>query len=217
MPTIITRGLGYDTPTIIYRDVASELVGLVVPEDRIIGIVVVEESPIGAISSPPVPVFGVVVAETCVQGLIVGAQVVIGVVQEEGALMSLENNRIDMFIRDDRTLSLSVLRKRENGTQAPEDITGAKIWMTVKERTSDTDDQALIRKRNTAAGGSDSQIKIIDAPGGKAEIYLVPDDSTALNPGTYIYDVQITLASGKTYTITRDKITFKEDVTKTRS
>ncbi len=214
MPTIITRGLGYDTPTIIYRDIASELVGSVVAEERIVGVITVEESPVGKISSLSIPIFGLVIAETEVRGVVAESQLVIGVVQEEGSLMSLETNRVDMFIGDDRTLSLSVTRKRVDGTQGPEDITDAKIWMTVKERTSDTDANALIKKKNAAAGGSDAEIKIIDAAGGKAEIYLVPDDSDQLNPGTYIYDVQVILANGKTYTITRDKITFKEDVTK---
>ena len=40
MPTIITRGLGYDEPTIIYRDVSSFIVGKVVVEARLYGTVV---------------------------------------------------------------------------------------------------------------------------------------------------------------------------------
>jgi hypothetical protein len=38
-----------------------------------------------------------------------------------------------------------------------------------------------------------------------------------VNPGVYSYDIQVILANGKTYTITRDQIIFKEDVTKARS
>ena len=127
--------------------------------------------------------------------------------------MPLEVNAITMFIRDDRTLSVSVNRD----TGAPENLTNAKLWFTVKQRATDADAQALIQKKTANAGGSDAQAKVINGSTGKAEVYIVPADTLEMNPGTYIYDIQVTLANGKTYTITRDKITFKEDVTKALS
>ena len=93
----------------------------------------------------------------------------------------------------------------------------SKIWFTVKDRTSDEDSQAHIMKRNTAAGGSDSEILVTNPTGGAMEVYLVPADSVDMNPGTYQYDVQVILANGKTYTIVRSQITFKEDVTRAAS
>lgn len=212
MPTIITRGLGYDEPTIVYKDVASALVGSVVVEDRLIGVVTVEEPPRARVA-PSVSVFGTIIPQVAVFGQAVVQQRLLGVLKEEGPLMSLEVNKITMFIRDDRTLAVSV----NEDTGGPVNLTGAKLWFTVKARATDDDDHALIRKRNTAAGGGDDEIEVTDAAGGKAEIYIVPDDTLSFDPGTYLYDIQVQLANGKTYTITRDKITFKEDVTKTAS
>lgn len=210
MPTIITRGLGYDEPTIIYHDVASFLVGEVVVEARLYGTVIVEAPPVGRVATAPIPVFGTVVLLNELRGLVRTAQAIFGVLKEEGPLMPLEVNTITMYIRDDRTLSVSV----NTDAGAPVDLTDAKMWFTVKQRSTDPDDQALIQKRTANAGGSDAQVKVITPATGKAEIYIVPADTLSMNPGTYIYDIQVTLASGKTYTITRDKITFKEDVTK---
>lgn len=211
MPTIITRGLGYDEPSIIHHDVASFLVGKVVAEARLCGTVVVEAPPAGKVAVAPIPIFGTVTLSNELQGRVRAAQVIFGVLKEEGLLMPLEANTIVMYIRDDRTLSVSV----NTDTGDPVNLTDAKMWFTVKQRFADPDDKALIQKRTANAGGSDSQIKIITPATGKAEIYIIPEDTQLINPGTYVYDIQVMLANGKTYTITRDKITFKEDVTKT--
>jgi len=210
VPTIITRGLGYDEPTIIYHDVASFLVGEVVVEARLHGTVVVEAPPVGRVAVAPIPIFGKVTVLNELQGLVRTIQAIFGVLKEEGPLMPLEANNITMYIRDDRTLSVAA--DTEKG--APVDLTDAKLWFTVKQRATDLDADALIQKRTANAGGSDGEIKVITPATGKAEIYVVPADTVDMNPGTYIYDIQVTLANGKTYTITRDKITFKEDVTK---
>lgn len=210
MPTIITRGFGYDEPTIIHHDVVSFLVGEVVAEARLYGTVVIEAPPVGRVAAAPIPVFGTIALLNELQGLVRAAQAIFGVLREEGPLMPLEVNTIIMYVRDDRTLSVSV----NTDTGSPVDLTDAKMWFTVKQRFLDPDDKALIQKRTANAGGSDSQIKIVTPATGKAEIYIVPADTQSMNPGTYVYDIQVTLANGKTYTITRDKITFKEDVTK---
>lgn len=214
MPTIITRGLGYDEPTIIYKDIGSRIIGSVTVESRVLGTVTVfDDAPVGQVEVAPIAVFGSVEVESTITGVISASQVVIGYLVEEGPLMSSDANRIVMFLRDNRTLAITA--NYEDGSAA--DLTDAKMWFTVKERASDPDANALIEKKNSAAGGSDSEIKITNPTGGAAEVYLVPDDSDSINPGIYSYDVQITLANDKTYTIVRDRITFKEDVTKAKA
>jgi len=214
MPTIITRGLGYDEPTIIYKDIGSRLVGTVIAEARILGTVRVEDDvPVGQVHAEPIAVYGVVKIENPIVGVVSDSQVIIGYLVEEGPLMTSDANRIVMFLRDDRTLSVTA--NYEDGS--PTDLTGAKMWFTVKEKASDPDVDALIEKKSSLAGGSDSEIKFTNPTGGAAEIYIVPDDTENVNPGIYSYDVQVTLANGKTYTIVRDRITFKEDVTKART
>ncbi len=118
--------------------------------------------------------------------------------------------RITMFTRDDRTLSLTV----NDSDGAPVDLTSASLWFTVKARTADLDSEAILQKRNTAAGGSDLQIKVIVALDGTAEIYIVPEDTNEVDPATYVWDVQVKLANDKTYTVIRGRITFKDDITR---
>ena len=213
MPTIITRGLGYDEPTILRNVVATNIVGDIVVEDRIFGVVVLEKSPVAEIVMAPIFVVGIIEPSTRLVGTVTSAQEIYAVVSEKGLPMASETNKVVMFIQDDRTLSLTV--HQENG--GPTNITDAKMWFTIKNRTTDPDSAALIQKKNTAAGGDDSQIHFTDPVNGCAEIYIVPEDTEDTNPGIYVFDVQVTLANGKTYTIARDKITFKEDVTKTRT
>lgn len=124
--------------------------------------------------------------------------------------MMTETNTITMFIRDDRTLEVSVFTDKNE----PVDLTNAKIYFTAKSRISDPDSAAIITKRNAAAGGSDEQLAVIDAPRGLLEVYLRPADTANASAGSYVYDIQIVLANGKTYTAVRDKLILKDDVTK---
>jgi len=217
VPTIITRGLGYDAPTIIVTRIASEMAGELVVEERLIATLEMleEEVPTGVITIP-IPIVGAIVAEESLVGEVYTADVLVGTIQEEGLPMTTDI-RLVMFLRDDRTLSLTVNipDDTEPSGVKPADLTDAKVWFTVKTRTSDADDVAIIQKRNTAAGGGDTEIKLTDAVNGKAEIYVVPADTeTGVDPGIYVWDVQVTLASNKTYTVLRGRITFKEDITK---
>jgi hypothetical protein len=128
--------------------------------------------------------------------------------------MATETNKINMFLRDDRTLFVEV--HYESG--AAVDLSDSKIWFTVKQKTSDPDTSAILSKKNEAAGGADTEILIVEpAENGQAQVFLTPDDTDLVNPGVYSYDVQVLLANGKTYTAVRDQIIFKEDVTKAKS
>ena len=70
-----------------------------------------------------------------------------------------------------------------------EDITGAKVWATVKRCPCSTD--ALVTKRNVAAGGSASEIVILGqfaAPTrGQAQVYLDDTDTAAYFRGARFY------------------------------
>lgn len=153
-------------------------------------------------------------AEDRILGSVTLEQQIIGIVKDEGRLMSDEGNKITMYLRDDRTLLVEV--NYENGD--PVDLTDAKVWFTVKQKTSDPDSNAVISKRNAAAGGSDAEVKIVTPQvNGQIQVYLIPDDTDNVFPGVYSYDIQVILYNGKTYTVTRDQIVFKEDVTKAKS
>lgn len=214
MSMIITLGYGYDSPTLVIRQIGQYISGTPVFEDKIEGTLRAIETPQGSVFVEPIPVGGVVIESSLLVGEIATSQPVTGYIREGGVCMSIEGNKITMFLRDNRTLALTV----NDEDRTPVDLDSCKLWFTVKQRTSDPDANALLMKKNTAAGGGDTQIRVLTpSTDGKAEIYLVPTDTDLINPGVYVYDVQVTLANGKTYTITRDQIVFKEDVTKTKT
>lgn len=112
---------------------------------------------------------------------------------------------------DNRTIPFTVY----DANDALVDITGSSVWFTVKELYADTDSAAKITKKNTAAGGGDSQIALTDPTNGEGEIYLIPSDTTSLDANEeYIYDLQVKLPSGKTYTAKNSTMTLLADVTR---
>lgn len=138
--------------------------------------------------------------------------IITGYIDKDGKIVARKDVRLDMFIGDDRTLSLSL--RYSDGSSV--NLTDAKLIFTVKEKVTDSDADAVIQKKNAAAGGSDSQIKIIDPLGGSAEIYIVPSDTENVRSGIYLWDIQATLNNGKTYTVLRGRISLKDDITQTK-
>lgn len=180
MPTVLTRGFGYDDNMVV-RIIGNAICAELVIEESLIATLDYEDTLNAYLS-------------------------------EEGVDMSGNEIRINMFAQDDRTLTLT-LKYPDGG---PVDLTDAKCIFTVKEKGSDTDERALFQKKTASAGGSADDFAIIDALGGKAEIYIVPLDTENANPGIYVWDIQVTLQNLKTYTVLRGRISFKEAVTKTR-
>ena len=76
----------------------------------------------------------------------------------------------------------------------PSDITGAKIWFSVKQEGEDADADALITKKSLNNGGTDQQAMVIDGPGGILEVYILPADTENMEAGSYVYDIVIELA-----------------------
>lgn len=213
MPLIITRGLGEDEGIVYAKDIGDEFHAQLIVEERLFGFLEVKEEdvPVAQIREP-ISIQGTLVSEETMFATVVTQTYYIGYLSDEEC-PQMEDQRIQMYLRDDRTLSLVV----NDHNDVPVDLTGAKITFTVKSKMSDPDDQSVFQKKNSAAGGSDSEIKVLDPAGGSAEIYIVPVDTESVDPGNYMWDVQITLANGKTYTVLRGRVTFKEDVTKTQA
>lgn len=208
MSLLITRGLGTSGGTTLVGD---RLYGTIVVEDRVEGVLEEEDqSPVGELSAP-IPISGTIQTEDTFAGVLEAVDVLEGVLYEEYPTMS--DVRINMFLRDNRTLALTI----SDGAGAAVDLTGSKLWFTVKTKTSDEDADAAIQKRNTAAGGGNDEIEILDGPAGSVAIYLVPADTDGVDPGIYVFDVQTILSDDKTYTVLRGRISFKEDVTKAQS
>ncbi len=57
-------------------------------------------------------------------------------------------------------------------------------------------------KKNTAAGGGDTQLALLDAANGVLEVYLLASDTTTLTPfKTYNWSLTIEDTTGKEYTV----------------
>ena len=136
---------------------------------------------------------------------------ILGYVSEEGDVMADEGNTVTMSLYDDRTLEVVVNSAADS---IPVDLTGAAIWFTVKQQTSDTDDAAQVQKKNTLAGGDDTQIEIASpATDGMFSVYLVPSDTELVTAGSYMYGIRITLSNNKTYTVVRGQFIFTSSMT----
>lgn len=83
------------------------------------------------------------------------------------------------------------------------DITGWTLFMTIKRRPEDTDDEALISKTITSH---------TDAANGETLVTLTHDETKDL-AGQYYYDVQVKKGDGSIMTVLNDIITFTEDIT----
>lgn len=58
-----------------------------------------------------------------------------------------------------------------------------------------------------------AQAVIDDAAGGKAHVDITPQSSKSFPCGTLVYDVELTTADGRIYTVADGKLTVKADVT----
>ena len=86
----------------------------------------------------------------------------------------------------------------------PLNLTGAKVWFTIKRDYQAKDADALV----------DKQLTITNAALGKATVKLSQTD-TALSLGTYYYDVQyVSLGDLEVKTVIKGKIQVQYDVKK---
>jgi len=95
---------------------------------------------------------------------------------------------------------------------APLVLTGAKIWFTIKEDLSESDAEALLQYDSDDS----AQIEITDGSTGAFVIHLQAVDTETMT-GTWPYDIQVKLDTGKIITIARGVIEFLPHVTQSRT
>jgi hypothetical protein len=104
--------------------------------------------------------------------------------------------RADLVTGD---LSAAVAGVDQASPGNPVDLTGARVWFTVKNRVEDP--AATIAKRNLTAGGVDNQILVV-APqtgvtAGQFRVLLDPADTAGLDPSaTFWCDAWVQLPGG---------------------
>ena len=96
-------------------------------------------------------------------------------------------NEIEIYRGSSKTYELEVV----DGEDHAVDLTGARVVFSVK---CDLVDPAPLIQKDSQVGAA--QIDITHPKEGIAEIKLVPSDTQTMNPGEYIFDVWVVLASG---------------------
>ena len=83
------------------------------------------------------------------------------------------------------------------------DVTGATLFLTVKNKSTDADASAVLSKTITT---------LTDPQNGQIKIELTDTDTDTL-VGSYIYDIKIKLTTGEIYTLAEGWINFKRSLT----
>jgi hypothetical protein len=89
-------------------------------------------------------------------------------------------------------------------------LTGAKIWFTVKEASVEADAAAKLQLDSATP----ADVEITDAAAGEFTVHFQQDATTDLE-GKWDYDIQVLTAAGEVITWARGKIEFLENLTRT--
>lgn len=110
----------------------------------------------------------------------------------------MERVNLKVVRGDNKVYVLTLVDKYD----VPFDISDWTIYFTVKTKTSDSDDNAVIKKDITSH---------YDASNGKTQVSLDQVDTNRL--GNYYYDIQVKKDDGKVLTPLMGTITFLRDIT----
>jgi hypothetical protein len=115
-----------------------------------------------------------------------------------------------MYRGDSATFDVAVV----DAAGAALNLTGTKLWFTVKRWISDLDSRAVVQKTSDSPG----QVTLADqtADPGKATIKVLPADTASLGADTttLVWDVQILDSAGEMHTVADGSLTVKPDVTR---
>lgn len=112
----------------------------------------------------------------------------------------IESQTVQIIRGDDVTLHITFTDQDND----PVDITGSEVFFTVKNKLADVDDDALIATSTTSHTTPDSGITSI----------VLTNTDTDINPGTYVYDLQLIDETDSVSSIIYGKFQIVDDVTK---
>jgi hypothetical protein len=116
--------------------------------------------------------------------------------------MTTSTSRISFFRGDSHTITVYVKQRDNAGVLQAIDLTNAVAVLSVKERGTAT--EYVLQ----------TDCSVVTPVSGVLEVAFTPEDTQNLKPGLYVYDVQVTLANQKVYTVVKDQLEIKEDVTR---
>lgn len=111
----------------------------------------------------------------------------------------MADTQLSVYRGDDKDWNLTF--KNSNGVAI--NLTGSKIFFTVKKNRSDADSVALIKKDVASH---------VDAVGGLSKISLTHSD-TAVDVGIYFFDIQLVDGAGNVATVVAGTFVVTQDVT----
>lgn len=137
----------------------------------------------------------------------------VGILKAETVLNGVVNNlplrrravphcNIDLYKSNNRRLRCYV----RDGDLNIIDLTGAVAVFTVKESKNST--TTSLQKSTSVSG--EGQIGSADE--GECFFFIVPSDTSGLSVGQYVYDVKVTLSSGKVYTVVEGVLNLLQSV-----
>lgn len=97
----------------------------------------------------------------------------------------------------------------------PFDLSGATLYATFKQNINAADDDDGVFQFSWIDGGASDGITVADAASGEAVLTIPDSDSSTFTVARYQYDVQVTDASGETFTPDTGTLTVLADVTRT--
>jgi len=110
--------------------------------------------------------------------------------------ITLSSNSVDVYQGESKDLDLEIVKEVKNIdgvlVEEPVDLTGCTIYFSVRTKTNSPD--LLISKTSTNVLAVEILLPLTD---GKAIIHLTSDDTKHMDPSEYVFDVWITLSSGK--------------------
>ena len=111
-----------------------------------------------------------------------------------------EETNLYIIRGDDKYYDINFKDKDQNAI----DITGWKLYFTVKKNLGDSDEEAVIKKDITTH---------TDPSNGKTRLHLTNAD-TEINGGDYYYDIQVKRTSDDVFTVMIGKISIVHDRTR---
>jgi hypothetical protein len=135
-------------------------------------------------------------------GILVAETQASGIVNNYPGRSAVPSISIDLYANNNRTLRVFIKTPDLNIV----DLTGAAGLFTVRtEKGSAT----IIIQKSTAIP---AQGQIGSADQGEMFFYIVPADTSSLAIRQYVYDVRVTLSTGKTYTVLEGVINLLKPV-----
>lgn len=128
--------------------------------------------------------------------------------------ISKSSSSIEVYQGESKDMELEIVQEVDdvdgNPEEVPVDLTGAKVCFTVRKSVGDSEVKIFKDSTNVL----DIEI-LTPATEGFATIYLTSDDTLLLDPGKYVFDVWVTLSSGKRLPVIEvSDFIVKEPVTK---